>query len=78
MKFQETFVQSVLLYFGSEGEKWLNNLPKLISFCEEKWSLTFREPYLLSVNYVAPAIREDGTEVVVKICLLGEGFANEL
>ncbi|MRG85779.1 aminoglycoside phosphotransferase family protein [Salinibacillus xinjiangensis] len=78
MKLQEQFVKSVRLYFQEKGEAWLKELPNLIEFCEQNWSLKLQEPYSLSVNYVAPAVRNDGKEVVVKICIPGEGFLDEL
>lgn len=78
MYLQKNFVDSVNLFFKEKGKEWLDSLPELIAYCEEKWSLTMRDPYSLSVNYVAPAIKEDGTEVVVKICIPGEDFLDEL
>ncbi|MFC0471098.1 aminoglycoside phosphotransferase family protein [Halalkalibacter kiskunsagensis] len=78
MKLQEHFVQSVRLYYKAKGEAWLQQLPKLIQYCEQKWSIKLKEPYFLSINYVAPATMEDGTEIVVKICIPDEGFLNEL
>lgn len=78
MKLQENFIRSVRLYFKEKGEAWLQALPNIIHYCEQKWSITMREPYSLSVNYVAPARFEDGTEVVVKICIPGKGFLDEL
>lgn len=78
MKLQKQFVQSVRLSFKEQGELWLQNLPNLIHYCEQKWSLKIKEPYTLSINYVAPATMEDTTEVVVKICIPGKGFLDEL
>lgn len=78
MKLQKHFVESVRLYFKEQGEAWLQNLPNLIHYCEQKWSMKIKEPYSLSINYVAPAKLEDETEVVVKICIPGEGFLDEL
>jgi len=78
MNLQKNFVDSVHLFFKEEGKAWLRKLPDLIRFCEDKWSLTMEEPYSLSVNYVAPAITKDDKEVVVKICIPGEGFLDEL
>ena len=78
MKLQNHFVKSVRLYFKEKGEAWLRNLPELLHYCEQKWSMKMKEPYNLSINYVAPAVIEDGTEVVVKICLPGTEFLNEL
>ncbi len=78
MKLQEHFVRSVRLYFKSEGDKWLQNLPSTIHYCEDKWSLKMKEPFALSINYVAPALTATGDEVVVKICIPGEECLNEL
>ncbi|WP_078544919.1 aminoglycoside phosphotransferase family protein [Litchfieldia alkalitelluris] len=78
MDFQENFIKSIRLYFKEEGEVWLKKLPELIRYSEEKWKLKLNQPYLLSVNYVAPAVMESGEEVVVKICFSSEGFMDEL
>ncbi|UOR13808.1 aminoglycoside phosphotransferase family protein [Halobacillus amylolyticus] len=77
MNFQEKFVRNVRLYFREVGEKWLEELPTLLEYCEGKWGLTMKNPYELSINYVAPAIRSDGSEVVVKIGLPGVEFNYE-
>ncbi|MFC4321193.1 aminoglycoside phosphotransferase family protein [Litchfieldia salsa] len=77
MNLQKRFVHSVRLYFKEQGEVWLQKLPTIIKFCEEKWSLKMEEPYSLSVNYVAPAVMADGREVVVKICIPGKEFLQE-
>jgi streptomycin 6-kinase len=53
---------------GEKGRDWLASLPELISRCAECWSLTVMPPFeALSFNYVAPALREDGTPVVLKL-----------
>ncbi|WP_029424945.1 aminoglycoside phosphotransferase family protein [Alkalibacillus haloalkaliphilus] len=77
-KLQGLFVKSVNHYFPDEGEAWLRKLPDLINYCEQKWSITVKKPYSLSINYVAPAVTRMGKELVVKICIPGEGFMNEL
>ncbi len=78
MELQEKFVQSVRMYFNLQGEEWLSKLPEIIQYCENKWNLQMKQPYALSINYVAPAIMENGSEVVVKICIPGKGFQDEL
>jgi streptomycin 6-kinase len=53
---------------GREGEAWLRDLPALIRASEERWSLAIGPPFDgLSYNYVAPAVRVDGVEVVLKL-----------
>lgn len=78
MKLQSKFEQLVHLYFGDKGASWLKRLPELIHYCEQKWPLKVQDPYALSINYVAPALLNNGNEVVVKICLPGKEFLNEL
>jgi streptomycin 6-kinase len=53
---------------GREGETWLRNFPALIESCERRWSLNVGPPFSgLSYNYVAPAVRTGGEEVVLKL-----------
>ncbi|MDE5411772.1 aminoglycoside phosphotransferase family protein [Alkalihalobacterium chitinilyticum] len=78
MKLQEQFVRNVRHCFKERGDIWLNKLPDLIRYCEQKWSLRIEEPYSLSINYVAPAKKVNGQEVVVKLCLPGDDFLAEL
>jgi streptomycin 6-kinase len=52
---------------GEAGDAWLRRLPAIIADCERHWSLMVQPPFKLSYNYVAPAVRADGTRVVLKI-----------
>jgi streptomycin 6-kinase len=52
---------------GDDGFDWLKRLPSIIANCAERWSLTIMPPFTLSYNYVCPAIRSDGTDVILKI-----------
>jgi streptomycin 6-kinase len=61
------FIQTITELFDERGIAWLGDLPNLIAECERRWSLKVLPPFDLSYNYVAPAIRTDGTEVVVKL-----------
>ena len=59
--------------FGEEGRDWLDRLPAMLAACEERWNLTIGAPVgNLSFNYVAPAVRADGTEVMLKAGLTDE------
>ncbi|MFG6117645.1 aminoglycoside phosphotransferase family protein [Thalassobacillus sp. B23F22_16] len=77
MKLQKQFVENIQLSFSKEGESWLKRLPELIAFCENQWDLKISDPFQLSYNYVAPATRADGTELVVKLSIPGNGFRDE-
>ncbi len=60
--------QTTLELYGSAGAAWLQNLPDLITHCEERWSLRVLPPVPgLSYNYVAPALRADDTQVILKL-----------
>jgi streptomycin 6-kinase len=51
-----------------KGVAWLDRLPSIIAECERRWSLEVGPPFAaLSYNYVAPAVRADGAEVVLKV-----------
>ena len=63
----ENFTQTIIEVHGDKGRVWLNELPSLLADCTQRWSLTLQPPFNLSYNYVAPAIRADGTEVVLKV-----------
>ncbi|OGO36868.1 MAG: hypothetical protein A2W35_04105 [Chloroflexi bacterium RBG_16_57_11] len=53
---------------GDAGREWLRRFHSLIRDCERRWSLKIALPFpQLSYNFVAPAHRQDGTEVVVKL-----------
>ncbi len=49
------------------GTEWLARLPELLETYARRWKLTILPPYTLSYNYVAPAIRQDGTPAVIKM-----------
>jgi streptomycin 6-kinase len=62
----EQFKQNALSW-GENGKLWLETIPALIAEYEIKWSLKVLAPFDLSYNYVAPAKRFDGSDVVLKI-----------
>jgi len=64
---------------GETGRQWLADLPGLITAYARKWSLTVLPPFEpLSYNYVAPAIRADGSEVVLKVGILNSELLTEI
>ena len=53
---------------GDRGRQWLSDLPTRIAHLEAKWSICVLEPFpAIEFNFVAPAIGEDGENVVLKI-----------
>lgn len=63
----ERFVQTVRSTWGEPGRLWLRALPALLEDCARRWSLTLAPPFPnLTFHYVAPVVRADGTEAVLK------------
>jgi streptomycin 6-kinase len=72
------FIQTIMDVDGAEGAAWLARLPALLADCARRWQLTLAphfEP--LSYNYVAPAVRADGRQVVLKAGVPGNERRHE-
>ncbi|KQX64900.1 MULTISPECIES: aminoglycoside phosphotransferase family protein [unclassified Paenibacillus] len=72
------FVQTIRDVHKDKADEWLRNFDKLICDCEKRWQIKMMSPFDLSFNFVAPAIREDGTEVVIKLVVPGDEFVSEV
>lgn len=67
------FADFMIELAGEEGREWLERLPGILAACEERWGVRIGEPVgNLSFNYVAPAVRADGSEAMVKVGLTDE------
>lgn len=65
--------------FSTQHPELWERLPTLLADCASRWSLTVQPPFPnLSFNYVAPALRADGTEAVLKIGLPPAELRNEI
>lgn len=64
---QAHFRDTILQTFGEQGRQWLDDLPGLVDGCCQRWSVHLDTPFLLSYNFVAPGIRDDGSRVVLKV-----------
>lgn len=73
----EKFRRDRIAMNGPEGIAWLERLPDVLAACERRWNITIGPPFNLSFNYVAPAIRADGTQVVVKVCSMTDEFPQQ-
>jgi len=72
------FVKTIRDIHKEKGEKWLANFDRLIADCEERWKMKIMPPFELSYNFVAPAILEDGTALVIKLAVPNEEFSSEV
>jgi streptomycin 6-kinase len=71
--------QNIIDIHGAAGIEWLKRLPDLLADCAQRWSLDVLPPFApLSYNYVAPALRRDGTPVVVKASVPHPEFWQEM
>jgi len=60
--------RTIVALNGPAGLEWLERLPALLAACAQRWSLRLLPPFApLSYNYVCPAVRADGTAVVLKV-----------
>lgn len=71
----EKYIRQIQAFPG--GADWLRQLPGVLSACAEHWRLTLFHPFDLSYNYVCPAMRVNGDEVVLKIGLPTAEFESE-
>lgn len=75
----ERFKQEMILTHGEAmATAWLERLPAILADCARRWQLTIFPPFAnLSFHYVAPAVRVDGTPVVIKASSPTGEFARE-
>lgn len=71
--------RTIVELFGEAGAVWLSRLPLLLADCERRWSLTVLPPEAeLSYNYVAPALRSDGAELILKVGVPNKELLTEM
>jgi streptomycin 6-kinase len=74
-----SFIQINRETFGEEGERWLHQLPELLSEYAERWSLTIHPHFPgLSYNYAAPVTLADGQAAVLKAGVDCDGLLAEI
>lgn len=76
----ENFVQFIRDVYGTEAANaWFERLPSFLEECALRWQLKLLPPFEnLSFHYVAPAIRADGTAVILKTCAFSDEFEHGL
>ncbi len=73
------FARFMLELHGDKGRVWLKRLPTILAACEQRWHITLGTPFPnISFHFVIPAMRNDGTPVVVKAHSPTGEFAEEL
>ena len=77
----EDFIRKASAFHGEDGLAWIGLLPTILANCEQRWKLTFAPPFAYQSyahHYIAPAIRSDGTAVVVKVHAPTNEFIQEV
>lgn len=76
----EDFLHFMREVYGTEAANaWFQRLPSLLEEYAERWQLTLLPPFEnLSFHYVAPAIRVDGTPVILKTSEFSDEFEHGL
>ncbi|KPB04889.1 aminoglycoside phosphotransferase family protein [Bacillus sp. CHD6a] len=72
------YMQTIRNIHQEKGEEWLQNFDSLIHYCEKKWSLKILPPFELSYNFVAPAKKQGGGQVVLKLSVPSKEFYSEV
>lgn len=79
MGYPGTFEQYTLDIYGEKGREWIDHLPVLLTSLEERWSIRIEPPFAeLSYNYVAPAIRADGSLAALKVWIDNPELRSEM
>jgi streptomycin 6-kinase len=64
----ERFVRTMIELHGDAGRAWLDGLPARIAEYESRWAIQVGPPFAnLSYNYVAPAVRANGAQAILKL-----------
>jgi len=79
MELPTVFVNNVRTIFGTASDAYLRNLPHLLAMYAQRWELTLLPAFPnLSYNYVAPTVRRDGSEAVLKLGVPHRELRSEL
>ncbi|MBH0156257.1 phosphotransferase [Fictibacillus sp. 5RED26] len=77
-KLPDTFIKQITGVHGEKASEWLRHFEEMLADCEKIYNLHIQQTFNLSYNFVAPALRSDGSEVVLKIVIDQKEFEAEL
>ncbi|HEY7094557.1 MAG TPA: aminoglycoside phosphotransferase family protein [Ktedonobacterales bacterium] len=64
---------------GDAGQAWLDVLSARIADYEQRWAIKVASPFAnLSYNYVAPALRSDGAQLILKLGMPHPELSSEI
>src|SRR5262245_53753974 len=75
----ERFTRTMIEMHGAAGQAWLNELPARVADYERRWAIQVAPPFAnLSYNYVAPAVRSDGAQLILKLGMPHPELSSEI
>jgi streptomycin 6-kinase len=75
----QRFVRTMIELHGDAGQAWLSELPAMIAEYERRWAIRVAPPFAnLSYNYVAPAVRADGSAAILKLGMPHPELSSEI
>ena len=78
-KIPERFTRTMIEMHGAAGQVWLDELPARIADYERRWAIQVGLPFAnLSYNYVAPAVRSDGAQLILKLGMPHPELSSEI
>lgn len=79
MDLPEDFKTRIHGSFGRDGQRWLNQLPDLLKYFQDAWSLTFHaSPFPPSYHYVIPCQTQHGRDAVLKVGVPNPELSTEI
>lgn len=74
-----SLIANINIYWPDITPTWILKLPELLDDCQERWGLTFEEPFTgLTYHYVISARDDLGREVVLKAGIPCEDFTRQV
>ena len=74
----KAFIKRIVDLHGPSAREWLDGLSSRIHLLENRWQIQVSDPFQpLNYNYVASALRNDGTEAILKLGIPGRPFEQE-
>jgi streptomycin 6-kinase len=72
------FKKQMRQMYGSDGDKWIQSLPRFLHEFGQKHECDFGSPYILSYNFVAPLYYHNGKSAVLKVGYSASDLTSEL
>ena len=70
---------NIINLFADKGRSWLANLPSIVAQLAQQWHLSATRPvHNMTFNYVAKAMQDNKTPVVLKISCTPQMITDEI